>query len=199
MTATAFAITEAAVSRGVMRAFIGDPFTNGGLVALPTEGAIQQPGMQQLNMLTANELTGGVPLSATVEMTNPTVTVPVIWNDTVEALLSAHGSASEGFGSPQEPTFTSLVLIPLSELDTTADPPTFGYAASAWSPSAPVAARWYWKTVPLRPDVSSGYDNNGKIVVPVTFQVFYDFDRPSGHHVMTRGNPVTAGITEILI
>jgi hypothetical protein len=199
MTATAFALTAAATSRGVLRAFIGDPFTNGGLVALPTEGEIQQPGMQELNMMRAPELTGGAPLSASVVMADPVVTVPVIWNNTVEALLSAHGSASDGYSSPQDPTYTSLVLIPLSELDTSVDPPTFGYAAAAWAPTAPVAARWYWKTIPIRPDVSSGFDNNGKVIVPVRFQVFYDFDRPSGHRVMTRGNPAAQGITTILI
>lgn len=200
MTAIAFALTEAAVSMGVLRAFIGDPFTNGGLVALPTQGDIQESVPQNLNVLTADELSGEVPLSASVVQGKPTVTVPVIWTGaTMAALLSAHGSASEGYSSPQDPTYTSLVLFPLSEMDNTLDPPRIGYAAAAWTPGIPANARFYWKTLPRRPDMSSAFENNGRIIVPVTFDVFYDFDRPSGHRVRTYGNPATQGITTILI
>jgi hypothetical protein len=200
MTATAFALTEAATSTGVLRAFIGDPFTEDGLVALPTEGEIREPSLLELNMMTAGELTGGVPLSASVQMTNPTVTVPVIWTGaTMAALLSPTGSASVGHSAPQEPTYTSLVLIPLSELDQTDDPPTISYAATTWAPAAPANARWYWKVVPVMPEMTSAYENNGKVILPVTFQVFYDFDRPAGHRVRTYGNPAAQGITTIAI
>ncbi len=128
------------------------------------------------------------------------MTVPVIWTGpTILALLSAHGSNHEGYTNPQDPTYTSLVIFPLSELDNTADPPTISYNGTTWAPGAPVNARWYWKVVPLRPDLSQSFERNGKIILPVTFNVFFDGARPSGHKIRTYGNPVTAGISTVRV
>lgn len=200
MAITAFALSAAATSLGVARAFIGDPFTAAGMTALPTEGEIVESVPQNLNELTVPELTGEVPHSASVIPGKPTLTIPVIWTGaTISALLSAHGSNHEGYGSPQAPTYTSVLIIPLSEMDTSADPPTISYNGTVWAPAAPANARYYWKCVPRRPDFSNRFENNGKVIVPVTFDVYYDAARPSGHRIRSYGGAaaISAGITTI--
>lgn len=200
MAATGFTLADAVSARGVARVFIGDPFTPGGMVCLPTEGAISEVVPQAMNDLALGELTGETPLSGVVVNGKAIVTVPVIYTGAATmALLSAHGSASEGYNSPQEPTYTSLMIVPLSELDTTADPPTISYDGAAWAPAAPSNARFYWRVVPVRPDFSTAFENNGKVILSVTFNVYIDTDRPSGHMIRTWGNPVAAGITTVRI
>jgi hypothetical protein len=200
MTITAFALSTAATSLGVARAFIGDPFTTGGMTPLPTQGEIVESIPQNLNELTLPELTGEVPHSAVIIPGKPTVTVPVIWTGaTLDALLSAHGSSHEGYGSPRTPTYTSLLIIPLSQLDTTADPPTISYNGTVWAPSAPTDARYYWKCIPRRPDFSNKFEGNGQVIVPVTFDVFYDANRPSGHRIRSYGGAaaISAGVSTL--
>lgn len=199
MSATGFALTDAIAALGVARAFIGDPFTAGGLSALPHEGEIAASVPQELNRLTAPELTGDVAHDAWVIPGRPTVTVPVIYTGAAQlAKLSAHGVASEGYTAPRRPTYTSLVLFPLSEMST-ADPPTIAYDGITWTPGAPVNALWFWKVVPIRPDLRHAFDNGGKIILPVTFEVFFDAARPSAHKVFTQGDPVARGITTVRI
>lgn len=199
MAATGFSLNDAIAALGVARAFIGDPFTANGLVALPTEGEIVPSTPQTLNRLTAPELTGDVAHDAWVTPGQTTVTVPVIYTGATQlASLSATGSASAGHTSPQRPTYTSLVLFPLKEMST-ADPPTISYDGLTWTPAAPANALWFWKVVPQRPDLRMAFDNGGKIILPVTFEVFFDNARPAGHKLFTHGNPVTAGITTVRV
>lgn len=200
MPATSFALSAAIEALGVARAFIGDPFTASSLDALPTEGAINVTAPQNLNRLTAPELTGEVAHDAWVIPGQITVTVPVIYTGAAQlASLSAHGSASEGYSGPQRPTYTSLVLIPLMEMNTGVDPATISYDGVTWAPAAPANSLWFWKVVPQRPDLSMAFDNGGKIILPVTFEVFYDNARPAGHRLFTVGDPVAAGITTVRV
>jgi hypothetical protein len=206
MPATGFSLSTALSSLGVARAFIGDPFTSGGLTALPTEGAISATSPQNLNRLTAPELTGEVAHSALITPGQTTVTVPVIYTGAAQlATLSAHGSASEGYTSPQEPTYTSLVLIPLEEMNTSVDPPTISYDGLAWAPAAPANSLWFWKVVPQRPDLSMAFENGGKVILPVTFEVFYAGSAapysniPAGHKLFTVGDPVAAGVATVRV
>jgi hypothetical protein len=197
MPATAFDLNTALSALGVARAFIGDPFTASGLDALPTEGEIAVSAPQNLNRLTAPELTGEVAHDAWVTPGQTTVTVPVIYTGAAQlAMLSAHGSASEGSNAPKRPTYTSLVLIPLKEMST-ADPPAISYDGITWTPAAPANALWFWKVVPQRPDLRMAFDNGGKVIIPVTFEVFFDAARPAGHKLFTVGDPVAAGITTV--
>lgn len=210
MPATGFALTEAIEALGVARAFTGDPFTLNGLDALPTEGEISVSAPQNLNRLTAPELTGEAAHDAWITPGQVTVTVPVIYTGAAQlARLSAHASASEGYSGPQRPTFTSLVLIPLLEMDTSVDPPNISYdpaaTTPAWDPAPPVNSLWFWKTVPQRPDLSMAFDNGGKIILPVTFEVFYAGGAapysgvPNGQKLFTHGDPVAAGVTGIAV
>lgn len=198
MPAAAFPLSEAIQAIGVARAFIGDPFTANGLDALPTEGAITPSLPQTLNRLTASELTGEVAHDAWVVPGQITVTVPVIYGGAVTlAMLSAHGASGDGFAGPQKPTYTSLVLFPLREMS--GDPASISYDGLAWTPAAPVHAMWFWRVVPQRPDLSLAWENGGKVILPVTFEVFYDAARPSGQRIFTVGNPVTQGIGTVRV
>lgn len=208
MSATGFSLSEALSSIGVARVFMGDPFTEGGLIPLPTEGQITPGVPQTLNRLTAPELTGDVAHDAWVVPGQVQVTVPVIYGDAeLFAALSAHGAAHEGYSAPQRPVYTSLVIIPLLEMDTSVDPPTISYGGdpAAWDPAAPERSLWFWKTVPIRPEFSMAFDNGGKVIVPVTFEAFFAGDEgsysgiPEGQKVFTYGDPVAAGVTGLAI
>lgn len=206
MPAAGFSLAEALSSIGVARVFIGDPFTADGLTPLPTEGEIRVAVPQTLNRLTAPELTGEVAHDAWVLPGQLQVTVPVIYGDAdLFATLSAHGSAHEGYTSPQRPVYTSLVIIPLIEMDTTDDPPTISYATATWAPAAPTRALWFWKTVPIRPEMAMAFDNGGKVIVPVTFEVFFagssgDYAGiPNGQKLFTFGDPAAEGVTGLAI
>lgn len=204
MAASGFTLVEALQAVGVARVFIGDPFTEGALVALPTEGTIETNAPQELNVLTAPELTGGIAHDAWVVPGQTTITVPVIYGDpTIFSLLSAHGSLNEGYTSPQRPVYTALVIIPLLEMDTTVDPPIISYDGT-WSPGPPDRSIWFWKVVPTTPSLSMSWDNGGKVIVPVTFTVFFaDADEysniPNGQRVRTYGDPAAEGVTGIAI
>lgn len=194
---TAFSLSAALSALGVARAFIGDPFTASGMSALPTEGQINASSPQNLNRLTAPELTGDVAHDAVVTPGQTTITVPVIYTGAAQlASLSAHGSASEGYSSPKSPTYTSLLLVPLKEMSTAA-PPTLAYDGTTWTPAAPANSIWFWKVVPQRPDLSMAFENGGKVILPVTFEAFFDADRPEGHKLFTVGDPIAHGITEV--
>jgi hypothetical protein len=200
MPATAIPLSAALEALGVARAFDGDPFTASGLAALPTEGAISVAAPQNLNRLTAPELTGDVAHDAWITPGQLTVTVPVIYAGAAQlARLSAHGSASEGYSGPRRPTFTSLVLIPLQEMNTSVDPATISYDGVTWAPAPPANSIWFWKVVPQRPDLSMAFENGGKVILPVTYEVFYDNARPAGHRLFTVGDPVAAGITTVRV
>ena len=198
MSASSFPLTEALRALGVARAFIGDLFTVAGLEALPTEGEIVPSMPQNLNRLTAPELTGDVAHDAFITPGQMTITVPVIYGGTdTLAKFSAHGSASDGSAGPQSPTYTSLAIIPLREM--AGDPPSIGYDGTAWTPGAPVHSLFFWKVVPQRPDMRFAWEGAGKIILPVTFEVFYDITRPVGERLFTQGDPVAKGITTLRI
>lgn len=199
MTISGFPLTNALRSMGAARVFLGDPFTLAAMTAVPTEGEITAAMPQTLNRLTAPELTGDVAHDAFIVPGQTTVTVPVIYGGTdTLAKFSATGVKNEGFTAPQKPVFTSLLIVPLNEMKTSVDPPTLSYNGTAWDPvTPPVHALWFWKVVPQRPEMRFAYENGGKIIIPVTFEVFYDAARPAGHRVFTQGDPVAAGITTV--
>lgn len=204
MAAAGFALADAIASIGVARVFMGDPFTANGLECLPTEGEIRVSVPQSLNRLTAPELTGDAAHDAWVVPGQIQVTVPVIYGNAAQfADLSAHGTAGEGFTSPRRPVYTSLVIIPLLEMNNSVDPPTISLTGTTWTPAAPTRALWFWKTVPIRPELSMAFDNGGKVIVPVTFEVFFAGSGyagvPNGQRLFTYGNPVAAGVTGLAI
>jgi hypothetical protein len=205
MAAEGFNLQDAIQAIGVARVFIGNPFVEGGLVALPTEGAIEANVQQTLNRLTAPELTGEVAHDAWVIPGQTTITVPVIYGDPdLFELFSAHGSPHEGFTSPQRPVRTSLVIIPLLEMNQTVDPPTISYNGSAWDPAPPARSFWFWSVVPVRPNISMAFENGGKVIIPVSFEVFFasadEYDAiPNGQRVYTYGDPAAAGVEGLVV
>jgi hypothetical protein len=197
MPATGYTLSAALQNIGVARVFMGDPFTVDGMVAIPTQGEVQVNMPQVLNRLTAPELTGEVAHDAQITPGQMTVVVPVIYGgaQTLDE-FSAHGAAGDGYSAPRTPVYTSLLVIPKREMST-ADPPVISYDGTTWVPSAPTHALWFWKTVPQRPEMRFSWEDGGRVIIPVTFEVFYDGARPSGHRLFTQGNPVTAGITTV--
>lgn len=206
MPAAAPNLNDALSALGVAKVFIGDPFTADGLTALVTQGRVSATVGQELNRLTAPEYTGDVAHDAWVVPTRTVVTVPVLNHPDNWAALSAHGTAHEGFASPQRPTYTSLVIIPLLDMDTSVDPPTISYNGTVWDPVAgPVRSIWFWKTVPIRPEFGWQWEEGGKDIVQVQFEVFYaggsgDYAGiPNGQKIFTAGDPVAEGVTGIAI
>lgn len=206
MSAQGFNLADALAAIGVARVFIGDPFTEGGLISVPTEGAIESGVGQTLNRLTAPEHTGEVAHDAWVVPGQAQITVPVIYGDAdLFATLSAHGQAGEGYSAPQRPVYMSLAIIPLLEMDLSSDPPSIAYDGTTWSPAPPTRALWFWKVVPQRPQLSMAWENGGKVIVPVTFEAFYAGDSgqyagiPNGQKVYTYGDPVARGVTGLEI
>jgi hypothetical protein len=199
MPATAFDLAQAIQSIGPGRVFMGDPTTIGGMLPIPTQGEIAATMPQNMNPLTAPELTGDVPHDAWITPGQPTVTVPAIYGgeDTL-ARFSATGSAGDGFTSPKKPVYTSLAIFPLSELSTD-DPPSIGFDGTDWTPGAPVHALWFWKCVPIRPDFRLAWDDGGKIILPVTFNVFYDATKPVGIRIFAQGDPFDQGFATLKI
>lgn len=198
--ATGFNLAAGLTALGVVRVFVEDPEYDI-FVALPTEGAITVNAPQNLNRLTAPELTGDVAHDAWVTNGQVTVVVPVIYTGADQLrLLSATGAASIGTSHPIRPTYRKLFVIPLEEMDLTdPDAPTITYLSEVWAPEAPVNSIMFWKTVPVYPEITSSWENGGKIIIPVTFEVFFDGTKPSGHKVFTVGDPTTAGIVDFVI
>jgi hypothetical protein len=48
---------------------------------------------------------------------------------------------------------------------------------------------WIWKARPSKDEVSFGYDDGGRMVVPVTFTSHFYAANPEGHKVYTIGDP----------
>lgn len=199
--ATGFTLQDALTALGVVRVFVSDPDDYDTLVALPTEGDVSVVAPQNLNELTAPELTGDVPHDAWVTTGKVTATVPVIYTGADQLrLFSATGTASVGVGYPQRPVFRRLFIVPLIEMDTTnPEAPEISYDGSTWTPQAPTNSIMLWRVVPVYPEITSSWNNGGKIIVPVTFNAFFDATRTSGHNVMTIGNPADYGMTDFVV
>jgi hypothetical protein len=208
---TPFSLTAALAAMGVAEVFIGDPFTNGGMTSLgAVEGTITVNTPQEANNLTAPELTGGTPHQATTTPGEVTVVVPLILGDpALYQKISATGTKSQGFSTPQKVAETSVLIIPRSEVgggldwDITGTPQWArtagnGVAAATGAGAAPVNAVWIWRAYPTMSSIPFSYGNGGKVISEVTFHAMYSAARPEGHKLYTIGDP-RAVVPSILV
>jgi hypothetical protein len=212
MALTPFQLQDALRAVGVARVFVGDPFTANGMLPLgATEGDIEVNIPEELNTLTAPELTGGIAHQATVTLGEVTLVVPLIMGDpALWAKVSAFGSGTGGGHSiPQNVVTTSVAFVPLSELGggLSYDGTTWarlagnGVAAATGVTAEPQNAIWLWRAVPSNPGFRSRYEDGGKVIQDITFTAMWSQNAgvPEGHKVYTRGNPVARGITTLRI
>jgi hypothetical protein len=207
-----YTLAQALKSVGNAEAFIGDPFTTGSMVSLGAiEGKIGFSAPKTLNKLTAPELTGDVAHQATVTPGEVQVTLPLISDGDLAALLakiSPTGLGGEGSSSPVDVFSTSLLILPrkqvgggLSNVTTVWTRVTKGSnIGGSGAGFAPLGAVWLWRAMPNFDNIPFLYENGGKQVVDVTFigmwysNPTHDADIPEGHKVYTVGDPRRAGV-----
>lgn len=200
------ALTAALKGLGVCDALVGNPLVAAGMAPLGmVEGEVRAAVPQELNSLTT-EQTGQIPHDSVVVLGQPNIVVPLIMgNPDLWAQVSATGSEDGGNYEPQAPVYTSLLLIPKSEMagglayDGVAWTRTAGrgYAGATGADAEPKNALWFWKVVPLHPGDTYRFAEGGKVVTPITCVPHLDDTKPDGQLVYTRGNPVAKGITTL--
>lgn len=210
---TKYTLADALQSVGNAEVFIGDPFTADGMESLgPTEGRITFAAPREMNALTAPELTGGTPHQATVTEGAITITVPIISDGDLDALMAKinpTGIGGGGSSEPQDVFTTSVLLIPRRQIggglswNAAAATPQWERVASGsvdaavGADAAPTAAVWLWRAHPSFGELPFVYENGGKQVVDVTFTaMWYDgaVAIPEGHKVWTVGDPRRVGV-----
>jgi hypothetical protein len=178
--------------------FISPDFESGTWEALGAkEGPIEANVEYRENNLTAEELTGGVVHQQLVQLESVTITVPLIAAEDLEAQIariSPVGDSGGGWSSWQEPTEWTVAIVPQAEVGA-----GLTYDGATWSPGAPKAAFWLWRATIRHGAISYAFENGGKVIIPVTITGMYYGANPEGHKIYTVGNPVTAGITTLLI
>lgn len=209
MAIAPFSLSQAIAAIGVAEVFVGDPMTTGGLTSLgAVEGTITFNAPENINALTAPELTGEVAHSAVVTPGAVTVTVPMILSSQSQLLkISPRGKASMGNSVPQAVTPTGVVIMPRSELGggLTNTAATYtrtagnGVAGATGAGAAPVYTIWIWKAIPTFPNLPFQFSNGGKIITEVTFTAMFDASKPEDHKVYTIGDPRAVTPTAIAI
>lgn len=209
MAVTPFTLTQALQAMGVAEVLIGDPTTAGGLTSLgAVEGTTEFTAGQDVNPLTAPELTGGVAHQSTAVLGDVTIKVNVVMGDnTLYAKITPWGSKSGGFSVPQNVLTTAVVLMPRSELGgslafaagTWTRTAGNGVAAASGAAAAPKNTVWLWRAYPSFGNLPFQYANGGKVLVEVTFHAMFDATKPEGHKVYTIGDPAAVTPTPITI
>lgn len=209
MAISPFSLAQAIAAIGVAEVFVGDPMTTGGLTSLgAVEGTITFNAPENINGLTAPELSGEVLHSAVVTPGAVTVTVPLILSAASQLLkISPRGKASMGNSAPQAVTATSVVIMPRQELGGGLTNATTTYTRTAGNGvlgatgagAAPVYTIWIWKAIPTFPSLPFQFGNGGKIIVEVTFTAMFDGSKPEDHKIFTIGDPRAVTPTAIAI
>jgi hypothetical protein len=191
MSITPFTLTAALAAMGSAEVFVGDPFQvgGGGMESLgATEGEIRANFPTLRNPLTAPEFTGDATHADSIRWGDVTVTVPLILGDEdLWAKIMPLGYGGGGHSTPQQPTTTSVLIIPRAELGATLARPTGG----PWAPAPPVNAFWLWKAWPSIDALPYRFDNGGKVITEVTFHGMWDTARPEGAKMFYIGDPAT--------
>jgi hypothetical protein len=197
-------ILTAAITRmGPAEVFIGNPLVGGGMTAL---GMLQGDRRGEIeyseNKLTIPEYTGDIPHDVMKAVSKANIVGSIILNGqgaTVWPKINPLGSNAGGNSNFKRPTFTSVLLIPRSELgqsltwDTTGTPQwkrteedgTIVTGAAA----APVHALWLWKAAVSHGNIPYSFADGGKSIVDVTFEGMLDFSKPEGAKVFLIGDP----------
>lgn len=209
-----FTLAAALAAVGVAEVYIGDPMTNNGMTSLgAVEGTITANVPQEMNPLTAPELTGGVAHQSTITLGDVNVVIPVILGDpTIWARISPTGQASGGWSTPQKVIETSVLIIPRAEVggglnwDTvapgwarTAGNGVGAATSAAGGIAAPKNAIWLWRCYASFGALPYSYGNGGKVIAEVTFHAMFDATKPEGHKVYTIGDPRAAAPTPIAV
>lgn len=198
---TQFAFNALLKAIGVAEVFVGDPFTVGGMLPLgATEGEIRGEISYSNNNLTAPERTGGIPHQSQVNLDTANIIVPLIIGDPdLWEKIMPTGEKGGGYSSFQQPEYTTVLVVPRSEMSAGG---TLGYAGGppkVWTPAAPQNALWLWRAFPTPGNIPYRFADGGKVISEVRFTGMFDAARPEGHKVFTIGDPVPAGITTLAI
>jgi hypothetical protein len=188
MSITRLTLAAALQSIGVAQVFVGNALVASGLSALgPTEGAIGFEAAYEDNPLTAPEYTGGIIHDTVVFGGQATVTVPLIMGDSaVYAKIDPFGvGTGGGYVGPRAPVTTSVLIVPLRELDPTTG--ELAYDGTTWTPGAPVHAVLIWKAYVMPERTDFAFANGGKQIRSVTFRSMYAAASANGHKVWSRG------------
>jgi len=132
--APVFQTLEAALNDlGQAYVLVGNPFSANGLSILGLTPGDITPAMNPQFQDRIYEEYSRQPVQSKLVGYAPTVDIPLIWGDpTVYAKISPTASAAGGHSTPQNVTYTTLVLVPLSE---------FG---SAWEFTAGSPGTWVY-------------------------------------------------------
>lgn len=209
MSISQYTLAAALKTVGNAEAFIGDPFTASAMVSIGAiEGRIRFSAPKNLNLLTAPELTGDTPHQAQSTPGAATITVPLISDGDIAALLakiSPTGQGGEGTSQPQDVFTTSLLIIARKEVAG-----GLSNAGTVWTRVAkgsipggsgvgfePKSAIWFWRAMANFDELPYVYENGGKQVVDVTFTaMWYNGAQtiPEGHKIYTVGDPRRTGV-----
>lgn len=212
---TRYTLTQALKSVGNAELYVGDPFVSGGMTSLGAiEGRSRVSAPQNMNRLTAPELTGDVAHAADVTQGEITITVPLISDGDLATLLgkiSPTGVAGGGGSSPTPVFTTSVLLIPRKEIggglqwDAAANAGAGQWARSALgnigagvgAAAAPKAAIWLWRAFLTFGELPYVYENGGKQVIDVTATAMWYEGAvaiPDTHRIWTAGDPRRVGV-----
>lgn len=210
-----YTLTQALKSVGNAEAFVGDPFTVNGMVSIGAmEGRARLRAPQDINKLTSPELTGSTVHQATVTDGEVTITLPIVTDGDIAALMAKinpKGIGGGGSSSPTDVFTTSLLLLPRKEIGGGLSwNPALAAGAGGWDrlvfkniPAATLAAAvpkgaiWFWRAYPTFDEIPYVYENGGKQVVDVTFTaMWYEGAQaiPDDYRIWLAGDPRRVGV-----
>lgn len=191
-----FQTIEAALEDlGVCWVLVGDPLTANGLSVLGLTPGDISPAMNPEFVSRVYEEYSSQPVDVKLKGYAPTVDIPLVWGDpAVYAKINPTASTSGGHTSPQAITYTSLVLVPESEMES-----GFEVTTGAWvqPPSGPSHAVWLPKGYfnGAFPTFGSLNTENKNRTGTITFTgVLAGADWPEGTKSWVIGDPIAKGV-----
>lgn len=181
-------ITKLKIGRAKL--FVGDYTTEGGLTELAmTEGATTASPESKFSTLTLPELSGDAPLR--VDHMGDAITVDLsflIGDSALWAKLAPRGKAAGGVSKPAEVTYTSLLIVPVDELDDTGSLAYGGGPPKIWTPDVPENAILIPKGYFAHPKREYEYNDQGsKKATAAQFVGVQDESLPEGYKLWIQG------------
>jgi hypothetical protein len=194
---------------------VGDPIRWDGASELQlahlgdTEGDITMPLNESIANLTLPEIAGGAVFEATYTGEAPQIVLPLFLADpNLLSIISPIGQASAGHIRVRDVAERTIVLFP-EELFRDAEQVyrTLTYTqAGGWLLNGVALdaalitllglSVWGWRGYFSRPERSflGGHGDDGKNIVPTTFNIMMHPDMPDGQRLYTVGDPAAQGI-----